>query len=66
MDEQTPAVVEAITRIHLEPGDVLAVRCPADYDTASLARLHGMLAELVPNHEVIVVSGDVEFTAINR
>jgi hypothetical protein len=58
-------VVDAITRIHLEPGDVLAVRCP-NITTEQAARIRTHMATLVPGHEVIVVPEGVEFAAITN
>lgn len=65
------AVVEfAVAKLRLEPGDVLLVRCPADF-TAEMCRhvseqVEFALADVGLDNRVLVTGSDFEFSVVPK
>lgn len=56
--------ISDLSRVALEPGDVLVLRTPFSVDKATQAEIRADLAEYFPGHKVIIMSNNVELAVV--
>lgn len=56
--------ISDLSRVALEPGDVLVLRTPFSVDKATQAEIRADLDEYFPGHKVIIISNNVEMSVV--